>query len=116
MAALSAHDANAALARAKNRDHKHALAMRAVEGAFVRKSVGVLAAGTMGAMKRAAVPEDVKGFPWKLGLWTVAQLAQVLLDGMPQQVAGGIADSTISIYTYNAVVKGTLIAGEGGEF
>lgn len=113
--AHSLTEANAALASAHSRDQRHKQTIQRLEAALVRKVTGTVLAGTYGAMKRAAVPNTIKGFPWKLGTWTLFQLAEALTSGMVQAAAGAMADATMHVYTHDAVAGATLIAGEGGE-
>jgi len=91
--------------------------VKVLEQKLARKAVIVLNSGVQGAMQHYGVPNGVMGFPWKVGLWGVAQIAEVMLNGgYAQEAAGGIADSTLAIFTHGAIAGGTLIAGDGRDF
>lgn len=96
-------------------------ASAALEGALVRKGAGAVTAATIGAMSRAGVPKTVAGFPWKVGVIAVAQLAEGLSKGNVQAAAAGVADATTAIYIMRSIVTGSIVAGEidddddGGE-
>jgi hypothetical protein len=109
----SLKQANETLERLRNRDSRAKLGMQRLEHALVRKAAVATSAGVMGAMRRHGVPNEIKGFPWKMGIWTVATIFEALGKGLVQSVAGGIGDSTLAIYTHNGVATGSLIAGEG---
>lgn len=85
---------------------------KTLEGAFVRKSVSGLTAGAYGTMKRMGVSNTVKGFPWKLGVFSFATLVEAMSKGMVQSAAAGVADMTFGIYLHDAIASGSLIAGE----
>jgi hypothetical protein len=104
-----------ALARAHNKDLKHKHEMKALEGALLRKALVTLSAGVYGAMTRYGISPSMKGFPWKLGVWVISTVAEASTRGMLQQVAGGLADTTLAIYTHDAIAKNSLVAGDGGE-
>ncbi len=93
-----------------------------LESALVRKSVGAMSSGIYGAMNRFGVPVTIKGFPWKLGVWVGATVMEALTRGMVQAASGAVSDNTMGIYIYDAVTKGTVIAGDdenasdGGSF
>jgi hypothetical protein len=111
---LSVTEANAALSRAHTRDMRHKQTMAQLEGALVRKASGVFTSGVLGSMAIYGVPVDIKGFPWKLGVWTAATLTEAMTSGMVQKAAGGVGDATMAIYTYLAITRKTVVAG--GEF
>jgi hypothetical protein len=110
-------EANARLQAADKRQNKSATQTKAIESALLRKSMNTLTAGGFGAMNRFAVPPTIKGFPWKLGVWTIATGIEAMARGYVQAAAAGISDSTMTIYLYDSITKGTVIAGDegGGE-
>jgi hypothetical protein len=112
---LSLAEARSRLEAALNRDKRAKVTMHRLESALVRKATITLTAAGFGAMTRHKVPNAVKGFPWKLGVWAGATLVEALTDGFVQQMAGAVGDTTLGVYTHDAVAQGTLIAGDGGE-
>jgi hypothetical protein len=112
---LSRSEALSIASRAHARDARHRLHKKAMELGLVRKATVSLAAGAMGAMKKHGVANDIKGFPWKLGLWTLATGFELMGTGMLQAAAAGVSDSAMAIYVHDAVASGSLVAGDGGE-
>jgi hypothetical protein len=102
-----------ALARSHARDAKMRETMHKLKANVLRKALVTTGAAGYGALKRHKVPNDVKGFPWKLGLWTVFTTAEVFAKGYLQTAAGALGDTTLAVYTHDAVAEGTLIAGNG---
>ena len=93
---------------------------RNLEGALLRKSMVTLSSSVYAAMNRYKVPVAVKGVPWKLPVFAIATGVEVMTKGMLQHAAAGISDNTLGIFLYDAISKGTLIAGAdeadgGGE-
>jgi len=96
---------------------RHRTKMRSFEHAIVRKGVVTLAAGGYGAMHRLGVKDDVKGFPWKMGVWLGATLVEALASNpIVQNVAAGVSDATMAVYTERSIATKSLVAGAGGEF
>lgn len=89
--------------------------MKAIEGALLRKALITLTAGVYGAMTRYQISPTIKGFPWKLGVWVLGTIAEASTKGMTQHAAGALADTTLAIYTHDAIATNSLIAGAGGE-
>ncbi len=113
--ATSLTEANQKLEAAEARNQRAKLGTKTLEGVLVRKSMVVLTSTSFGAMRKFKVPTTIKGFPWKLGVWTLVTGVEALSKGMVQQAAGGISDTTMGIYLYDATATGSVIAGEGGE-
>lgn len=110
----------ARLESAQNRIARDKAVTRNLEGALLRKSMVTLSSSVYGAMNRYKVPVAIKGVPWKLGVFVVATATEVMTRGMLQHAAAGLSDNTLGIYLYDAIGKGTFIAGEdenagGGE-
>jgi hypothetical protein len=114
--ALTKEEAVAQLQRASNKEERHKHERTMLEAGLARKAVVSMSAAGMGALQRHGTPNDIKGFPWKLGLWTVATVVEVIAKpgGYLQAVAAGVSDSTMAVYVHDAVAKGTLVAGNGG--
>jgi hypothetical protein len=113
--ALTKDQAIALASRSHARDLKLRHHKRAIEMGLVRKACLSLGAAGLGALKKHGAPNDIKGFPWKLGLFTIASAGEVMTEGMLQTALGAIADTTLVVYTHDAVATGSLVAGEGGE-
>jgi hypothetical protein len=113
-ASLTKDQAIAIASRAHARDTRYRHEKHMIESGLVRKATVSLAAGAMGAMKKHGMANDIKGFPWKLAVWTVATAAEALSKGMVQSIAAGISDSTMAVYVHDAVATCSLVAG-GGE-
>ena len=111
MHATSITQANAALANAHTREQKHKALMHRLEQSLMRKAALAITAGGYGAMTRANVPNTIKGFPWKLGVWALSTLAEALTSGATQATAGALADATMAVYTHDAVAHDSLVAG-----
>jgi hypothetical protein len=109
---LSKDQALSIAARAHARDARHRAHKAAMELGLVRKASVSLAAGAMGALKKHGTPNDIKGFPWKLALWTVSTGFELMGKGMLQAVAAGVSDSSMAIYVHDAVASGSLVAGD----
>lgn len=82
-----------------------------MQHSLVRKATGITTAALLGTLKRVGVQDTVGGFPWKLGMITLAQLGEALSKGNMQAAMAGIADSGTAIYIDRAIVSGSLIAG-----
>lgn len=113
MKATSLTEANHKLELASDRDKRHRQVMKNLAGNLVHKGVGLATAGTFGLLRKKGVSMGVKGFPIKLGIWTIATITEVLTDGLLQQAAGGLGNQSINSYLENAIATGTMIAGEG---
>lgn len=87
--------------------------MRAVERAALRKAGGVLAASAWGLLNRLGVPTSIGPVPVKLPVWGLAQVIEVAAGGGVGSFFGGVADSTLAVYTERAISTDSLIAGEG---
>ncbi len=102
--------------RAHARDARHRMKMRRIEGAIVRKSVVTLSAAGYGALHRFGIKDDVKGFPWKMGVWIGATLVEALVSSpLVQNIAAGVSDSTMAVYTERSIATKSFVAGAGGE-
>ena len=82
---------------------------------LLRKSMVLGTAAGLGTLARYGVPNTVGGFPWKVALALGATVGEATTKGAWQASFGGLSDSTIAIYTHNAVAQNTLIAG-GGDY
>lgn len=96
------------IANARRRQREQSLT-----GALVRKSAGISTAALYGTLNRLAVPATIGGFPWKIGVITLATLGEALSSGMAQSACAGIADATQAIYVERSISKNTLVAGNG---
>jgi len=116
MAGISAHRAIEIARRASATVARRRSEARQTENTLIRKSAVVLSAGTLGALKRNGVPDEVAGFPWKLVLLGGATLVEFLTrSGAVRSFAGGVSDATAAIYMDRSIVNKTLVSG-GGEF
>lgn len=120
MAAMTHREAVAIASRSQNRDARHRMQVKHFEAALVRKAAVSMAAGAYGVAQRSGVKNDIKGFPWKMGVWLGATLVEALSKGMVQSFAAGVSDATMAIYMENAIstktfVAGDAVSGEGGE-
>lgn len=113
--ALSKEQAIALASRAHLANTKHRMHKRAIEAGLIRKATISLSAAGLGALKKHGVSNDIKGFPWKLALFTAATAGEALTDGMLQSVLGAVGDATMAVYVHDAVASGSLVAGDGGE-
>jgi len=106
-----------ALARLQTREVKHKSSVKTLQAALVRKASVVTTAAVYGVMKRMGVPQDIKGFPWKLGVWALVTTVEATSKGLMQQTAGGIGDITLGLWTHGAIAMKSWVAGdgEGGE-
>lgn len=80
----------------------------------LRKASVLGTAATFGAMNRMGVPHELAGFPWKLGVATIANVGEALTGGKTQAVLAGIGDSTMAIYVERSITTGSVIAGAAG--
>jgi hypothetical protein len=94
------------LASARRTAMQHSL-----QHTLVRKATGITTAALFGTLARVKVPNTIGGFPWKLGVITLAQLAEGLSKGNIQAAAAGVADSATAIYVAKTIEMDTLIAG-----
>lgn len=102
--------------RMKSKDKRNTVRGKNLAHAIVRKA-GVAATGAgLGALTAHGVSPDVKGFPWKLGVWLIAVATEAMTEGNAQQLAGAIGDATLAVYSHDAVANKSLVAGDGGEF
>jgi len=86
---------------------------RGLERALVRKASVLTSAATLGTLRRMGVPVAIAGFPWKLGVSTLALLGEGMSKGNVQAVMGGIADASMAIYVERSIGNKVLVAGEG---
>lgn len=103
--------------RLSARDARYQQERAAIESGLIRKATVSVAAAGMGALKKHGVPDDIKGFPWKLAVWVGATALEVLspAKSLLRPIAAATSDSVMAVYVHDAVLKGSLIAGEGGE-
>jgi hypothetical protein len=101
-------EANARIASARRRQREATLT-----GALVRKSAGISTAALYGTLNRLNVPVSIGGFPWKIGVITLATLGEALSSGMMQSACAGVADATQAIYVERSISRNTLVAGNG---
>ena len=113
MANISQREAQDIVLRSQRRDARLRQEKRNFERALVRKTGVTLTAGVYGTMSRLGVPNDIMGFPWKLGAFVGATLVEALADGHVQAFAAGMSDATLAIYMDRSIVNKTLISGEG---
>lgn len=113
---MQARSVTAALAlanRATAARSRQKLKIRTFEHALIRKSGVGLTAIALGVAARKEVPNDVAGFPWKTVLWAGATLVEAFAgSAVVSQIAGGVADATMSTYVKDAVATGTFVAGD----
>lgn len=115
MAHAKITDTKSKLEAAQARAARANLTTKALEATLVRKASGVSAAAGYGAMKLMHVPIDIKGFPWKLGVWLGVTVVEALTKGAVQAAAAGLSDTTMAVYVYDAVAKKSVIAGDIGD-
>lgn len=84
---------------------------KSLESALVRKASLLSSAAIYGTMERMKVPVAIAGFPWKVGVASLALLGEGLSKGNVQAIMAGIADSTLAIYVSKSIGTNTLIAG-----
>ncbi len=89
---------------------------KSLENTLIRKAAIVSTAALYGALNRMNVPVAIGGFPWKLGVVTLATLGEGLTKGAVQAASGGIADSTMAIYIERSISTDTLIAGDDDPY
>ena len=82
-----------------------------LEHALVRKASLLTTAAVFGTLDRMKVPVAIAGFPWKLGVASLALLGEGLTKGNVQAIMAGLADSTLAIYVSKSISTNTLIAG-----
>ncbi len=100
------------LASAKASSRNKSERARRTEQMLVRKGSLLGTSALYGTLNRLAVPIDIGGFPWKLGVGAVALLAEGMSKGTAQSIFGGVADSTLAIYVERSISTGTVIAGD----
>ena len=84
---------------------------KGLQHTLVRKATGITTAALFGTLARVKVQNTIGGFPWKLGVITLAQLAEGLSKGSVQAAAAGCADAATAIYVAKTIELDTLIAG-----
>lgn len=89
---------------------------RNMEQTLVRKGTLLASAAGYGTLNRLGVPVSIGGFPWKIGVATLALLGEGLTKGNTQAVMAGLADSTLAIYVERSISTNTLIAGGEGDY
>jgi hypothetical protein len=82
-----------------------------LERALVRKAGVLTTAAIYGTLHRYNVTDAIGGFPWRLGVLTLAQLAEGMTKGNMQAIAAGIADASLAVYVERSIATDSLIAG-----
>jgi hypothetical protein len=101
--------------RLSNINKKHRQMTSEIEHAVLRKATIALTASGFGALARNSVPSEIKGVPWKLPLYLIAQVIEAVAQGPVATVAGAIADTSLSVYTANAIATKNWVAGEASH-
>lgn len=110
---MSQQTAMALIQRARNVQQKHKAHVRQFETTILRKAGVSLTAAAYGAMNRYAVPNNINGFPWKLGVWLGATLIEALSDSkIVTAFSAGVSDATMAVYMERSISNKTLVAGE----
>lgn len=86
-----------------------------LQAMFVRKGSGISTSALYGALNRMGIPVTIGGFPWKIGVATIALLTEGLTKGAPQAIAAGVGDATTYIYIERAISTDTIIAGHDDD-
>lgn len=104
--------------RWKRDKEKNRVRTRGFEAALVRKSAVAVTAGSFAALTRFKVRDDIAGvFPWKLGVFVLSTAIEALSDNLfLTAFAAGVSDGSLATYMDRAIVKGDVIAGEGGGY
>ena len=87
---------------------------KSLEHTLVRKAGVLTTAAVFGTLNRYKISPAIGGFPWKLGVLTLAQIGEGLSKGNVQAIMGGIADATMAVYVERSIATDTLISGDGG--
>lgn len=87
---------------------------KTLEATLVRKAGVLTTAAVYGTLNRYKISPAIGGFPWKLGVLTLAQIGEGLSKGNVQAVMAGIADATMAVYIERSIATDTLISGDGG--
>lgn len=91
------------------------LAGDALVNGAVRKGMVALTSGVYGALHRYGVRDDIAGFPWRLGVWTLATITEALSRGAVQSTAAGISDASMAVYLERAIATDSLVAGDNND-
>jgi hypothetical protein len=117
MASKAAIDAVKAEARGRMSAMSRRYRTKGLEAALVRKASLISSAGIYGTLNRLAVPVELAGFPWKIGVAALALLGEGMSRGALQSIMAGVADATLAIYVERSISTNTLVAGDdGGSF
>ena len=101
--------------RLHNLNRKHRETTAEIEHAVLHKAALSLTAATFGALARNDVPAEIKGVPWKLPLWLLAQTVEAVSGGPLATIAGGVADAAMAVYTANAIANKSWVAGNEAQ-
>lgn len=111
--AMSQTTAMQLIQRARNLQSRHKASVKTFETTILRKAGVSMTAAAYGAMNRYAVPNNISGFPWKLGVWLGATLVEALADSrVLTAFSAGVSDATMAVYMERAISTKTLVAGE----
>lgn len=106
--ALVKQEAAARIAAARRRVHTQSL-----QHTIVRKAGVLTTAAVYGTLHRFKISDSIGGFPWRLGVLTLAQIGEGVSRGAVQAIMAGIADASLAVYVERSIATDTLVAGGG---
>jgi hypothetical protein len=77
-----------------------------------RASIALSAAGLGWAERKAFYPLAVLGLPSKLAIGVAAMVFEANSSGAVRRIMGSIADSSLAVYSYQAIKTESFIAGD----